>query len=312
VRLCAFIIALTPTWLSARELAACSEQQKQVHAAVLTKFSVRNFPRLVNMAECDLFAPTSTQRGELAFGPNYEWQLPFTYYPANAEASTPAPLLFVFPGISGESVLDRHVARYFSRHGYSVVISHLFDAEDSDSLPILAQKLIKSMYANFAIVDYFSSLEGIDKEKLFSLGTSFGGVRAVYHSLLDERVKASVLLVAGPLPDVMTFSRMGGMPERRQLHMADEGISSLQQYRDTVEKMFKLKVEDWACRRKSSDFFMYISDRDSWVPTSSQWELHQILGEPQMRRSSLGHIKSSVWNLLWHKKEMRRFFEEHV
>jgi dienelactone hydrolase len=316
VRWFMLFLAFSPLWVraSSSEVNLCNDQQKHIQSQAFAKFAQRSAPRLVGNDEIDLNKSRETHEGELAFGPEHKWRISFTFYHAkDTTAATPTPLLFIFPGITGITMLDRHAAHYFSRHGYSVVISHYFDPSAHESFATLAPKMAQGVFANLALVDYFSALPGIDPGRLVSLGVSFGGIRALYHSLVDKRLKASILFVSGPLPEVMAYSQMDGMPEMRIKHMAEAKLRTPAHYRDAVEKQLQFKISDWACRRRSDDYFMYISDKDTMVPTHTQWNLYEQLGSPEhMRRSSLGHVKSSVWAMIWHKKEMLEFFDERI
>lgn len=292
---------------------SCSSQQLTRQQMALNHFAKRNFPKMILLREEDESgAHAKKVKGELAFGPHEKWHIPFIYYQTKkAPDNAPAPLLLLYSGIGGITILDRYLAHYFTDHGYSVVLSHYFDEKDNATIQKVSENMLQGIYANFALVDYFSTLAEIDPHRIGSLGISFGGVRAVHHTVIDERVKASVLMVTGgPLPEIMTHSKLDIVEKLRTQQMKNAGLTTKAQYREALEKSLSFNLEDWTCRRSSNDFFMFISNDDDMVPTSSQWHLYEMLSGPAVHKSSLGHIKFPIWASIKHKKEMVQFFAE--
>jgi dienelactone hydrolase len=259
----------------------------------------------------DLLRPLSPefQQGQLAFGTDYRFKISYLFYPAaQVFAHQLSPLLFIFPGISGITALDRHAAKYFAHHGYSVVIAPYGVSDSPQSFENVAPQLAEMVLANFAVVDYFSRLPGIDGARMGILGTSFGGIRGLYHSFLDARIKAHIFLVTAPLPDVLAYSPKDRVAALRLRQMRAGGYASPQVYRDAIEKAMHFKLSDWTCRRSPQDYFLYIANKDDTVPSFLQWRLLQTLGNPQFRATSLSHVNASAWNMLRHLKEMREYF----
>ena len=57
---------------------------------------------------------------------------------------------------------------------------------------------------------------------------------------------------------------------------------------------------------------MYISQNDTRVPSSTQWQLYELLGAPEIRSSNLGHMRLPLWTSVFHKKDLIGFFNKRV
>ncbi len=292
----------------------CTPKEKHMHEIVLSKLNQRTVPKLAVNEELGESSHAKKTRGELAFGPEHKSRISFMFYQTKElPPQGKAPILFLFSGMSGINILDKYLAHFFVDKGYSVVLSHYFDLEENQSIQKVNESMREGVYANLALVDYFTSLPNIDGDKVGMLGMSFGGIRAVHQTVLDKRIKASVLMVTGaPLAEIMAKSELPVMEELRNLHMKKAGLSTVDQYFKAIEKQLTFTIADWSCRRSPDDFSMYISTSDKMVPSMTQWQLHEQLGSPQMRKSSLGHVNWPVWASLWHKKDMLRFFNKQV
>lgn len=292
----------------------CTPLQKQIHHQTLAKFSQRPAPTLVRIIESEARPTYIRSKGELAYGPKHQWSLEYTYYKnITANSDYPTPIIFMFSGISGITILDRHLAHYFVDHGYSVVLSHHFDPQSNETIENVGAAMVEGMFGNLALVDFFTALPEIDGKRVGALGISFGGIRAIYHSVVDKRIKASILMVTGgPLADIMSYSQLEGMDEMRAQHMSHAGLTSLDNYRSALSKEMRFNLSDWTCRRSNDDYFMFISQKDKMVPTASQWHLYDLLGGPKVKTSNLGHIQTPVWAAFVNKKEMLQFFNERV
>ncbi|MDD9951045.1 MAG: prolyl oligopeptidase family serine peptidase [Zetaproteobacteria bacterium] len=226
------------------------------------------------------------------------------------------PLVLLYPGMTGTTILDRSIAHVFNRKGYHVAVSHYFDTSLVGSTNDLSLNMLDTLRVGFSTLDYLIKIgkiskQVIDQTQIALFGTSFGAIRAAYQLALDQRIRASALIVGGfPLADIMTDSEIPYIEEIRHHHMEHEEIATLEEYRRILKQQALFKIEEFWKRRDNHDVFMVTAAKDSWVPTHTQEQMWQALGKPFRIRSKWGHVRTPICTRTKHIGKIARFFQQ--
>ena len=223
-----------------------------------------------------------------------------------------SPVLFIYSGIDGITALEHHLGKYFTQRGISVVVSDYIDHDHIYDIDNYLLAMINTMRASFALTDYFASLPEVDANRLGILGISYGGIRGLYHTATDARIKAAVLIVTGtPIEEVIVKSQLDFVKKIRKAHMEKAGITTIQEYQELLQQQALLDIKDVVCRRKTDEFFLLMSKNDHSVPTAQQWNLWHTLGRPKHHTFHLGHIGVPIWAALFKKNSAHKFLKQH-
>lgn len=232
------------------------------------------------------------------------------YQAKGASPRFKAPLLLIYSGIGGATAVDHAIARYFVKQNFLVVISHYVEGDSMQYIDKMRESSIRNIKAGFALIDFFLQQRSIDPSKIAVLGISYGGTRALYHTLVDHRIKAASLIVAGlPLAEVLLKSKLNLVKKMRRTQMKNARIKSLGEYARRLQLQLNFPVNDYMCLRKSDDFYLFMSKHDSWVPSSNQLKLWQTLGQPSFKSFQFGHVGVPIWVCLNKMRRIKNFFQ---
>ena len=134
------------------------------------------------------------------------------------------------------------------------------------------------------------------------------GPSAVYfNSLADPRVKSSVFMVAGtPIEEIIATSELDIVKNIRKKHI---GFDSEAEFLKALKKRRLPRLENIHDRRPS-DFFLVISKKDRYVPTSTQYNLLKTLGHPKYYTSHFGHMGAPLKFTLFKKDRILKFYKK--
>ena len=227
----------------------------------------------------------------------------YYYYKARTKVlSGKSPVLFVFSGLGGISLLERYIADFFTKKGVSVVLTEFSEFSGLANIKSLQTKLLRSVQSSLGLIEHFASLKEVDADRMVTLGISLGGFRSLYLMGIEKRLKGAVIVVAGSsFAKSLAFSTLPFIKKIRELQMSYMGITNVEDYLTLVEKTLPLKPTDLMCRRAKEDFFLYLAAKDSVVPYSLQQELWYKLGKPFVKRMDFGHYLGALsfaWNHL--------------
>lgn len=250
-------------------------------------------------------------KGELFLGGDDNFSHTFLYYePKNIKGAS-SPLLLIYSGIGGITKLEKYMAKFFVEKGYSVVVSHFLQAENLHNISRYENTMLRTLKVGFSLIDFFSSFGTINLNKIGVIGISFGGIRGLYHIALDQRIKAASLIVAGaPLEEILVHSKMKQVAEIREHHMRSLNTLDLDKYKNTLHNK-GLLLQDFLCLRSNSNFLLFISNNDSWVPSRYQWHLWSLLGHPKYEVFKKGHLATPLTVAFKKLGKIHNFFEEN-
>lgn len=299
-----FLFVSSVSWISLASVKPCVDKKTKQFETTLAFFSQK--PQLTSLASRVVKRKKHYIKhyGELQIeATKRPIKTVYYYYQTRMKSfSHKAPVLFVFSGVGGVSLLERYIADFFTKRGVSVVVTEFSEFNGLANIKSLQTKLLRSIQSSLGLIEYFSAFKEIDEDRMTTLGVSLGGFRSLYLMGIEKRLKGAVIVVAGSsFAKSLAFSTMPFIKKVRELQMAYMGITDVEDYLALVEKTLPLKPTDLLCRRSKDDFFLYLAAKDSVVPYSLQQELWYKLGKPFVKRMDFGHYLGALsfaWNHL--------------
>jgi hypothetical protein len=232
----------------------------------------------------------------------------YTFYRARRKRS--GQLLILFPTISGVTLLEKTMARYFVNRGMDVVIPVSLVRDFKFN-----QETVKAMDEGFwrSVIQTGSILKDLRRVKkyneTFVVGASQGGTRAAM--LLGQNLeidKAYTFVAGGDFAKVFALSDVGKVEKFRENHMRALGLKSKKAYEAYLGKNLAFSPEKYCALRKSK-LKMLIATKDTSVPTSSQYSLWRGCGHPVKKEISSGHILG-VLSMYWYRGDIYSYFKK--
>ena len=309
------IFCISSTWTLFSPIQAADEPWRELADQNICK---RSEPHLVELTENVRQRP-SFKRHEMILREDSQRDLEFsaTFFESLKCGSPKAPTIVLFPGLGGETPLDGSLAAYFAGKGMHVVLVHHFVREQAATIQGMAAMIPETVRIGLSLVDFISdpnTFAGnlVDTDKIALLGISYGALRAAYHIAFDARIRSTMLSVGGaPIADIMTETEMPYLIDLRQEQMDNAGIKDLKEYRERLKEESYLDVGDVWAGRDYSSVLMLISNKDRWVPTSTQKYLEQHLRNPSTIYTNLGHVASAISTRVRAAKILR-FFKRNL
>jgi len=127
----------------------------------------------------------------------------------------PHPLIVISPALGRVFFLpdlffEKQMARFFTKHGFATAVVHrdFFNIEREGGLGQVDRYLEDSVGKIKKSFDELVQREDIDKNRVVSLGVSFGGMVNILFAAREPRIKAHVFALAGAnIPEILTTSR---------------------------------------------------------------------------------------------------------
>lgn len=220
------------------------------------------------------------------------------------------PTVLVLPISGGVDFSVKSFARHFASHGFNCAVVHNreVDMENTQSADEVEDYFRQTVLDNRQIIDYLVQREEVDKNRLGCLGLSLGGIRASMLSGVDERLKCTVVgLAGGSIADIAVLS---GEKEIRDYmkELATVGASSEMVHAELSEKIVTdpLRLAPYADAR---DVLMFIAMFDRVVPRKCCDRLWESYGRPEVIYLPSGHYGSFLC-LPYAVSKSLDFFEE--
>ena len=255
------------------------------------KNSTKNYISYKGQLETDIFKTKSP------------YKIRFRYYKTKIKKR--APLIIVYPSIMGVSSIEYEIAIFLAKNGINSVIVPLPEnilstkRHTSDLDPFL----IRITNSVQLVIDYLITRPEIQKEFIGSIGSSLGGIRSILAAEIDQRIKAIVTFTAGgDIPEILTNSKQFIIKRYRKKRMKIENILSEHDFLNKLRKTSKLDPITFASLRADDDFFMYISVKDTDIPTRNQIKLWKSLGLPNCKFIKMSHVPTVISSVYYQKK----------
>lgn len=230
------------------------------------------------------------------------------YYVQKKEGTYPTVL--VLPISGGIDFTVTSFAKHFASHGFNCAVVHnrKADLEHTQSADEVEEYFRQNILDNRQVLDYLVEREEVDKDRLGCLGLSLGGIRASMLSGVDERLKCTVIgLAGGSIADITVHSEekeikehmkelamMGGTPELVHAELSDKVVTD------------PIKL---APHIDARNVLMFIAMFDRVVPRTCCDQLWKSCGKPEVVYLPAGHYGSFLF-LPYAVCKSLDFFEE--
>jgi hypothetical protein len=219
------------------------------------------------------------------------------------------PTILVLPIANGVDFCAKGFARHFASGGFNCAIVHNrhIDLEDIVSAEQVEDYLRQTVLDSRQILDYLLEREEVDGNKLGCLGMSLGGIRASIVAGADERLKYSVIgLAGGSMAEVAFLSKLKEVKEYMR-GLVEKGISPETIHAEISEKVVTdpLKLAKYTDAR---DTLMYIAMFDRVIHRKCGDKLWEAAGKPEAVYFFSGHFTSLLY-LPYAERDSLNFFK---
>ena len=216
------------------------------------------------------------------------------YYSQKKKGKFPAVLFLPISG--GIDFSAEAFARHFVTNGLNCAIVHNrdFDLDETESAEEVENYFRQIVFDGRQALDYLSERQDVDKEKFGCMGFSLGGIKASLISGVDERIKCSVIgLAGGSIADITILS---GKKEMRDYirELMEIGVDSETIHLELSDKVVTdpLELGGYIDAR---DVLMYIASFDNVVPRQCCEKLRKTIGNPETVYFFTGHYGSFLY-----------------
>jgi len=230
------------------------------------------------------------------------------YYEQNQDGKFPTILML--PILGGVDYSVTTFADYFSSRGFNCAIVHnkKIDEESRDAW-YLESYMKQAVIDARQTLDYLEGQEKVNGE-FGCFGISMGGIKTSLIAGVDERVKASVIIMGGgSMADIMCHSDEGYVRRPRQA-LLDQGIT-LEDIHREVSCNVDTDPLKLAPHIDARNTYMMLAYFDEAVPKFCGDQLWEAIGKPELDCMVTGHY-SAVLYLPIAKPRAASFFKDHL
>lgn len=235
-------------------------------------------------------------------------KLEFKYIFYRARKKRRGELLILFPTISGVTVLEKTLARYYANRGLDVVIPVSLVRDFKFN-----QDTVKAMDEGFwrSIIQTGSVLKDLrrvrDYKDTYVMGGSQGGTRAAMILGRGLKInKAYTFVAGGDFAKIFAQSEVKKVRDLREKHMRALGLRSKASYENYLRANIKFHPEE-NCSKRTAELKMLVATKDTSVPTATQQSLWRSCGYPDKQEIATGHILG-VLGMWWYRKSALKYF----
>jgi len=233
-----------------------------------------------------------------------------------------APLAILVHGVGDYSVIPcKLLARSLLKQGIACFIPYLtihsrrIPAAMRANLPSLTPEQWFQIYRVSVVdirqvLDWASTRAGLDTQRVFAVGISFGGFVSAIAMGIDKRIKAGVFIVTGGNSNKISWLSKDNQYRKQYQRTEDEHLEIQRRYakylKDISEKGFENVTVDnqsfltdpltFAGDLKGRPIQMINALHDKYIPREAVIDLWQACGQPQIKWIRSGH--TSIW--LWY------------
>jgi hypothetical protein len=220
------------------------------------------------------------------------------------------PTVLVLPIANGIDFCAKGFAKHFASHGFNCAIVHNrhIDIDNISSAEQVEDYLRQTVLDSRQILDYLIEQDEVDGDKLGCLGMSLGGIRASVVSAADERIKCSVIgLAGGSMADVAFLCSLGEV-KRYIKALRERGVSPKTIRAEVSRKVVTdpLKLAEYIDARQT---LMYIAMFDRVIHRQCGDKLWEAAGKPEVVYTFSGHFTSLLF-LPYAEGNSLRFFKK--
>ena len=241
------------------------------------------------------------------------------FYQSNKSGKKPG--VIILPVNGGSYVAENYFGYYFASRGADVAIIKrekgkiLKEIISSEKYDQLDNYLMRNINRAGYVIDWISSREDVDPNKIALFGLSRGGIDGVCFMAFEDRISAGFVgLAAGNLPYLMSIIPEKEFVDLRNMIKCNRNISN-NGIEDLLEENIHIDPSNLARYVPSNKILMVIALTDRIVPSKEQIILRKELGYPETIFIPFGHyysiisapfLRSVVWNFFERKFDEKR------
>ncbi len=203
-------------------------------------------------------------------------------------------LIFVFPILGGEHLVEGYFAKYFAEHGFDTAIVHRDPDFKRPEMFVSLEDIFRyNVIRDRIVMDFFEREYG--KKKFGSFGISRGAMNAAVTAGVDDRLRYNVLALGGShLVDIFKKSDVGGISRYRNRVIEATGMTP-EQFYDSLENGIITDPKNLAHYLDARNTLMFLSVFDQSVPFKYGLRLREELGTPKTVFLLAGHITALLY-----------------
>ncbi len=223
-----------------------------------------------------------------------EHNIVIDYYDLHDDQKT--PVVMVLPILGGRNSIAKAFAEYFAENGIAAVVVHRQKRyKGGRSLENLDLTLRQMVFDHRQAIDWIETREDLDASRIGVFGVSMGGIKSALISSLEDRIKASVVALAGgDIPYVLAYSTEKGIIKRRNAIMQSQDLSSEELY-ELLRQQISCDPLNYAEYLDANKVLMILARFDSVVPYAKGEELKERMGHPETIYLLAGHYTSYLY-----------------
>jgi hypothetical protein len=220
------------------------------------------------------------------------------------------PTILILPISGGIDFSVRGFAKLFASNDFNCAVVHNrhADLDDTESAEEVEDYFRQTVLDNRQILDYLVEREEVDSDRLGCLGLSLGGIRASIVAGVDERLKCTVIgLAGGSIADINLLTDKKEIREYKE-KLIETGISSEIIYSELSDKVITdpLRLAQYTDAR---EVLMFTAMFDRVVPRKCCDQLWKAMGKPEVVFLLSGHYGSFLY-LPYAERKSLSFFKE--
>jgi hypothetical protein len=220
------------------------------------------------------------------------------------------PTVLALPISGGIDFSVRGFAKLFASNGLNCAIVHnrRADLDDTKTAEEVENYFRQTVLDNRQVLDYLVERKEVDSDRLGCLGLSLGGIRASMVAGVDERLKCTVLgLAGGSIADINLLTDKKEIREYKE-KLIKMGISSEIIYSELYDKVITdpLRLAPYTDAR---GVLMFTALFDRVIPRKCSDKLRKAMGKPEVVYLLSGHYGSFLY-LPYAERKSLSFFKE--
>ena len=220
------------------------------------------------------------------------------------------PTILVLPIANGVDFCAKGFARHFASNGLNCAIVHnrRVKIDNIQNAEYIEDYLRQTVLDSRQILDYLVERKEVDGNKFGCMGMSLGGVRATVVSGVDERIKCSVIgLAGGSMVDIAFLSDLKEV-KRFIRGLVEMGISQETIRAEVSDKIVTdpLKLARYNDARET---LMYVAMLDRVIHRECGDKLWEAAGKPEAVYIFSGHF-TSLFFLPYAERDSLNFFKK--
>lgn len=221
------------------------------------------------------------------------------------------PVLLILPMLGGHYPLEKYFASYFAKRGFASIIVHRETLPKESVLEALDAMLKQSVLDNRQAIDWIETRPELDARRIGLFGISMGALKGALLAPVEPRIRAATLgLVGGDLPYVLTYTTEHGISKRREAILREQHLT-LPELQDTLRQKLHCEPNAVAPFVDPHRVLLILGACDTVVPIKKGLELRKKMGKPETVLVPTGHY-SAILFLPYIQRKCFNFFRRKL